>query len=246
MQSKLPLTIKPAGLHGDHWAGLFGFQNFYDDNNGVQSIVMQIGEFATEQYKSTPADVMNIPLAEDLYATVVLENGLVKTMYPVIMSDTAIATTTQRIEEWENGKEGQILAHGADIYQFEYFATDYTAHKDKYLDTPQHNTVLASVLYMAAKPVSVEGFADDMTYFLPNTDYPGSSLYNFRGQITAVRKSANPDLFIDGYILTLKIATGEGNDLFVDSFLSFDNIQTENVSKDAFISGVFWLQGRIV
>ncbi len=246
MEGKIRIGSKDTGSHGDHWAGIFGFERFFG-NDGLQNIVTELVAYALKQYENTPSDIYNIPLAQDLYATVVLQGGAFRNAFPLVISERVIPTVTQAVEEWihTGNVEAQILAEGADTYLLDYFATDYLARKQSYHTDVAQNIILSGILYNATKAVNIEGFREDFTGFIPHPEYPGASLYQFRGLITDVRKCANPNLQIDGYILTLKIADNGGeNDLFVDAFLSFDNIQTDTVAKGNHISGVLWLQGR--
>lgn len=248
-QAEIKLSRKDNGSHENNWAGIFGFDAFAQNINGVQDIVKDLEEFVAQQYEKTPSDVFNVPLATDLYATVVLDKGRFVTAYPLVISDQAVNTSTKGIEEWQHrqGSEAQVLATANNTYGLHYYAADYTAKKEIYQSKPEIETVLAGVLYTAAPQVKQEGFADDFTGYFPHTDFPGSSLYQVHAQIKAIRKSANENLHIDGYIFTLKIAEAtEGKELLVDAFISFDNIQAEGITRGSYISGSLWLQGYMV
>jgi hypothetical protein len=247
-ETLVPLEIITEGSHGDHWASLFGFDKFYQDQ--------QLGEemLAFLMFKGTKTTLANGYAKQELdYPKLTLKviqlNGNLISSYPIAKTNYSIPVKTKVIKEWghSNGVEGQIEARGKDTFGLLFFATDYLENKSQYQNKFDLNIKLTGFAYSVEPPPHMENMAEDFVGYLPNSEYGKFSVLDYVGKILDLKVINETEFGINGYIAKLRlIQMDEDKDFFVvDTFINKENIGISSISVGDRISGMMWLQGQI-
>ncbi len=244
----VPIEKVKEGSHGDHWAGLFGFTQFYNNQQMGMEMLTLISHKGTktpinDQYFKQELDYPSLTLK-----SINSQKELI-TAYPVIKASHSIATNTKVIKEWQhaNKTEAQIESKGKNTFGLSFFATDYLENKTLYQTKFDLNIQLSGIAYSVAGPPTMEQMAEDFVGYLPNSEHGKFSVLDFVGKILELKPIHETEFGIEGYIAKLRlIQMEEEKDFFVvDTFINKENMEIPSIAVGDRISGTMWLQGEI-
>jgi len=236
------------GNHGDHWAGIFGFSNFYDNPQVGSKLLSLLSTTGKKQmidkfYEETRIDLGSIEFLS------ITRKQKIQTSYPIVKSTVTVDSISKTIKEWKhvNGIEAQIEGKCKNTFGISYFATDYLKNKEKYASTLAQDIQLSGVAYSIHSATPMEGFAENFVGYTPSKEYGKFSVIDFVGEIVDLKHLQIPEYSIEGYIARIRlIQMDEDKDFFcLDTFVNKSTIQTEEFEIGNRISGMIWIQGRI-
>jgi len=235
------------GFHGDHWGGIFGF----DDQDYTASQVESIAHKLAYEKKIDRHTLIHKKKFGIASATGIQYEDELITMFPALLPSKSLPVTIKSVIEWmhSDGKEAQILAGGRDTFYLDFFATDYCENKKKYLSGGEVKVSLAGIAYVIdehepdndpASPISPE-----LCTYMPSPDRGQSSEFDFIGKVLSLGKIRFGAEEIQ--IIEVKLINDSENpDMFsLPLFVNPKNMRISNLSEGDMISGCFWLQGRI-
>jgi hypothetical protein len=236
------------GSHGDHWAGIFGFGNWYENQKFPTEMLAFIAAFSTEQ-----STIDNMTLKE--YA---LPYFRLKSMYhgkdmvttfPIIKSTQSIPFQTKNIKEWAhvNGIEAQISGSGKATFGVSFFANDYFENKERYHNDAHVNVNLSGIILGVGAAPQMEGMSDEFVGYFPNKEHGQFSIIDFVGKVLALEAADSHELPIEGYWMKLRLINHEedANFFVIDAFLSKNNSSLPSIQIGDRISGAMWIQGEL-
>lgn len=258
--SEIKLTSINHGSHGDNFGGLLGFQ-FLNLEVGEQFIFATIN-LCTE--REPILETKNVSIHQTMFATTTgSESNLgvriikpsknkILSAYPYLNTNYTIPFTTKEIIEWSHmdNLEAEIKGSGRDTFGFDFFATDYAIHKEKYKTTKQLNIHVSAIGFVLdhsnLEEMGDAKFSANFAAYMPSQDLPRQTYYDFIGSLIdfneVVIKENNT-----GYIIKVKLINNEENpDFFtIEMFVNKENMRIETLEKGMKITGAFWFQGEI-
>jgi len=244
---------KPTGGQGNHFAACFPEEGL------TQKIVTtsinkpdNSEEFHVNvpDFKNAKLNVYSKLIDKSLIVNVLLINKNLYTAYPINKKFSKIKKCQNpRVTEWQNEMEAWVEVD-VEPTVLKFFPTDYYKNKDKYENSKGLDIVFSGIAYHISKQreediVTKKGtFKTGKTCVLLKADY-------------TVDSSFPDDYFFGGEILDIK--TGKDYKLFLVKIINLEkdkelsiwvrcvssNIK-DNLKKGDYVSGMFWLQGKII
>ncbi len=244
----VPLEEVIEGNHGDHWAGIFGFSNFYGNPQFGTKLLSTLVSKGKRQMIDNLYEEIEIDLGSLQFITLT-RNQTIQTSYPIIITTTKVDTKTRVIKEWKhvNGIEAQIEARCKNTFGISYFSTDYLKNKEKYTTSLDLEIQLSGIAYSIHSALPMEGFAENFVGYSRSKEYGKYSVIDFVGEIMDLEEIQLTEYPIEGYIARIRLIQMEDdNDFFcLDTFINKSTVQTKEFGVGSRISGMIWVQGRI-
>lgn len=231
-----------VGSHGDHWKAIYG-----SDNSAFQEIVTREIEQA-DSIATLRKGITRIQRAHGrLSMSGLLEHGIMRTFYPVLLTPRALPVTISEIVEWRHiqNMEAQIIGKGRGTFALNFFATDYLEQAQHYQAGGIIMVALTGIAYQIQEVTTLPPiYADQFCCYLPFDGRHECMDYNFVGQILSI-----DDIHIGDetcHILNVRLINGdEDTESFnLELFVNTRHVTT-SLQIDTRISGTFWLQGHI-
>jgi hypothetical protein len=246
--TNVPINKINEGNHGDHWAGIFGFNNFYSNPNIGSKLLSALSNDAKKSEISKNYEELNFDFGEVEFIAI-MQKQKIQTSYPIIKSQDSVESITKVIKEWNhvNGIEAQIEAKCKNTFGISYFATDYLKHKDEYCSNFSLNIQLSGIAFSIHPAGQMEGMADNFVGYMPSKEFGKYSVIDSLGEIVQLKEIRISDFQIEGFLAKIKLIQMEkDSDFFcLDTFINKENIQTEGLTIGSRISGMIWIQGRL-
>ncbi|HTL80271.1 MAG TPA: hypothetical protein VL651_01130 [Bacteroidia bacterium] len=244
----VPIEKVQEGKHGDHWAGLFGFNRFYNDKNVGRE--MLAGLMHSGKKTEISGGYYKQELDHPHFTMKLLgKAGEVISSFPVIKTKENLPTQTKVIKEWSHvgGMEAQVEARGKNTFGLSYFATDYLENKNLYQSRFDLDIQLSGIAYSAGVPPAMENMSPDFVGYLPNKELGRFSVLDFVGKILELDEFTETAFGIHGYCAKLRLIQLEEDENFfvVDTFINKESVEVNALKAGDRIAGSMWLQGKI-
>jgi hypothetical protein len=235
------------GNHGDHWAGIFGFNTFYSNPTIGSKLLAALALDGKKSTLSNQHEELSIDFGP-LEFMAITQKSKIQTSYPIIKSGVTIDSTTKVIKEWNhvNGIEAQIETKCKGTFGISYFAIDYLKNKDLYSSTHSLRIQLSGIAFSIQPAGQMEGMADNFVGYLPNKELGKFSVMDFIGEIVKLEEVKISEFQIDGFIAKIRLIRMEDDSDFfcLDTFINKENIETSEFRNGSRIAGMLWVQGR--
>lgn len=261
--SKVKIVSTNKGSHGDHFGGLIGFELMHSD--GGAELVYRFIDYADKQVPMIRNGEINLrdavlneidETSSKLKIRIIHTGKTIPSAFPYLKTNFTIPFKTEEVREWSHvdNLEAEIYGAGRDTFALGFFATDYAVNKEVYKTSKDLEIhVAAIVLAMEeedlSKDTNSEGlkFSNDFASYMPNSNLPGCSYYDFYGKIIDFKKmTVIPNPEIEGYIVRVKLINHDDADFFtVDMFVNKNNTTISEMKKGMSISGTIWMQGEL-
>ncbi len=140
-------TDKKPGSHGNHWGCVT-----QSTDEIIQSVEWALKEAETADVRERNGREIAayIPESRSLTTCAITLDRSVSTGYPVAVDGVVHEVTVQRVEEWANELEGQVVGSIGDA-ALAFFDTRYYRNGDRYREGDRHLFALAAFAYVLQK-----------------------------------------------------------------------------------------------
>ncbi|RZJ65257.1 MAG: hypothetical protein EOO50_14620 [Flavobacterium sp.] len=247
------------GKHGDHFGALFGFEFMASDSGAKLVNQLMAAAISTEAVKQSEFASFHEARFDEIFntskklslRTVSTSENLISA-YPRLETSFVVPFATKQIREWSHAKnlEAEIYGGGRDTFGFGFFATDYALNKKTYQTQKQLDIRVWALAFVIDKSDVTEingaSLSADFSTYMPNSDFPGVSHYDFIGVLLEYSEVA---VFGEnsGYILRVKLINDAQNEDFftLDIFVNKQNMRISNLEKGMKLTGCLWFEGEI-
>ena len=237
---KVKVSKTDEGSHGNHWQGIFGFDDDTDLQDCVNSMWGDVGiekeidrMHATVRAKYGVFSLLGIQVGDQI-----------ATLFPALYSTKSIPLDIMEIWEWEHveGIEAQVMGVYKDTLQIIFFATDYLQNKKKYLKGGCLDISPSGIAYSVDSQADLpERFSADFCTFIPNSQTPIDDDYDFVSNVLSMS-----DVKLKGEDLKhLEIRLYNGSSRSETAILPVIT-NAKNLDVGDKVSGCLWMQGRIL
>lgn len=245
VEPRVPVEQTSEGHHGDHWAGVFGFAPFYEEQTLGEQLMQSFTKSGEdERFGAFWQRTQVFPPFE--FAAIAQQQNIL-TAFPVLKTTHQLAFQTKKIREWAHTQcvEAQLEGGSPEGFGLSFFATDYLKNKNRYYAESALSVCLSAIVFVAAPPPADANLSEDFVGYLPNGEYQQFSVFDYVGKILGLQEIAIPEWQIDGYVAQLRLIAPDGEkELFVlDTYIARANMEVESLSIGDRIAGALWIQG---
>ena len=247
------------GSHGDNIGGLIGFESLSKDE-GKNLINEYMASSAVSNSKLTSGHISitdSHPLDQNLSnrflgLRILKEQNNILSAFPYLKTAYTFPFGTKEIIEGSHmgHLEAEIKGGGRDTFGVDFFPTDYAVNKATYLSQKNINIHISAIALVVDKHQADESgevkFAEDFVAYMPSSNLPRQTYYDFIGQVIEYQEVKLGSLN-KGYIAKVRLINEESNpDFFtVDMFMNEENMRIQEISNNMKITGMLWFQGEL-
>lgn len=242
------------GSHGDHWAALFGVNEWYKNivPKGIQGRygeilvgVKYVGVKTLDnqnKYTVTKHRENNIELK-------LIENGKdVITFYPSIKTDFVVESKIIEVVKWMHSEatEAQLLLKCKETFLLYVFATDYLENEQLYLNSSKLNMKISAMALTIQDPPVNSDLADNFIGYSINKELMKFSIFDYIGQIKRIEKVEYLGM-VEGEIIELQLIERNGSrDYFnINLYINKENMHIDSYKIGDRIAGLMWMHAEI-
>ena len=242
------------GSHGDHWAALFGVNEWYRNivPKGIQGrygeilvAVRYVGVKTLDgqsKYTVTKHRENNIELK-------LVEKGKdVITFYPSIKTELIIESEIIEVVKWMHSEatEAQLLIRCKETFLLYVFATDYLENEKHYLNSGKLNMKISAMALTIQDPPVNSNLADDFIGYSINKELMKYSIFDYIGKIKSIEKVEYLGM-VKGEIVELQLIEKNGSrDYFnINLYINKENMHINEYKIGDRIAGLMWVHAEI-
>ena len=245
MSVKIEKTAKVS--HGDHWGAMYGFSEDTEHKVNESFDELELQEVLSDNlalYHSSYGQIENIAIVKDRELL---------TLFPQLLTKKTLPITLKSIVEWTptDGLEAHIKGSGRDTFGLGFFATDYAKNREIYKKGGTLEIALSAFAYVVEKGGISDSnessevlFAEDFCGYFPSQEIDDGYGFEFIGKLLSIETMNYRDEKF--YIMEVKLINDNELEFILPMAVNVKNVRDEKIEVGDSISGVFWLQGRIL